>query len=108
MPSSDLLDTALALQLTASSAILLAKADALVGHLRDLALEPRDTVKVGRTHGVHAEPDTFGQTVANFALAMACSRDRPRRAREATAVAKISGAVGTYSNIDNDVERHVA
>ena len=108
MTSSDLLDTALALQLTAATDILLAKADALVGHLRDLGLAHRDTVKVGRTHGVHAEPDTFGHTVANFAFAMARSRDRLRRAREAVAVAKISGAVGTYSNIDNDVERHVA
>jgi adenylosuccinate lyase len=108
MTSSDLLDTALAVQLTAATDILLAKADALVGHLRDLGLAHRDTVKVGRTHGVHAEPDTFGHTVANFAFAMARSRDRLRRARDAVAVAKISGAVGTYSNIDDDVERHVA
>ena len=108
MTSSDLLDTALALQLTAATDIVLEKADALVGHLRDLALKHRDTVKVGRTHGVHAEPDTFGHTVANFAFAMARSRDRLKKAREAVAVAKISGAVGTYSNIDTAVERHVA
>src|SRR3954465_7659307 len=60
MTSSDLLDTALAVQLTEATDLLLAKADALVGHLRDLGLAHRDTVKVGRTHGVHAEPDTFG------------------------------------------------
>src|SRR3954470_2060587 len=108
MTSSDLLDTALALQLVDATDILLAKADALVGHLRDLGLAHKNTVKVGRTHGVHAEPDTFGHTVANFAFAMARSRDRLRRAREAVAIAKISGAVGTYSNIANDVERHVA
>ncbi len=108
MTSSDLLDTALAVQLTEASDLLLAKLDALVGQLRDLGLEHRDTVKVGRTHGVHAEPDTFGHTVANFAFAMARSRDRLRRARSAVAVAKISGAVGTYSNIDPAVEEHVA
>jgi adenylosuccinate lyase len=108
MTSSDLLDTALALQLTDATDLLLAKLDALVGQLRDLGLAHRATVKVGRTHGVHAEPDTFGHTVANFAFAMARSRDRLRRARAAVAVAKISGAVGTYSNIDPAVEAHVA
>lgn len=108
MTSSDLLDTALALQLTDATDLLLTKLDALVAHLRDLGLEHRATVKVGRTHGVHAEPDTFGHTIANFAFAMARSRDRLRRARGAVAVAKISGAVGTYSNIDPSVEAHVA
>jgi adenylosuccinate lyase len=107
MTSSDLLDTALAVQLTEATDILLGKLDALVGHLRDLGLEHRETVRVGRTHGVHAEPDTFGHTLANFAFAMARSRDRLRRARTAVAVAKISGAVGTYSNIDNTVEAYV-
>ncbi len=108
MTSSDLLDTALAVQLTESTDLLLEKADALVAALRDLGLAHRHTVKVGRTHGVHAEPDVFGHTVANFAFGMARSRDRLRRAREAVAVAKVSGAVGTYSNIDDRVERHVA
>ena len=108
MTSSDLLDTALAVQFVEATDILLAKADALVGHLRDLGLAHRDTVKVGRTHGIHAEPDTFGHTVANLAFGMARSRDRLRRARQAVAVAKISGAVGTYSNIDPSVEAHVA
>ncbi|MCA1823399.1 MAG: adenylosuccinate lyase, partial [Frankia sp.] len=65
MTSSDLLDTALALQLVEATDLLLAKADALVAALRDLGLAHRGTVKVGRTHGVHAEPDTFGHTVAN-------------------------------------------
>jgi adenylosuccinate lyase len=108
MTSSDLLDTALAMQLTDATDLLLAKLDALVGQLRGLGLAHRDTVKVGRTHGIHAEPDTFGHTVANFAFAMARSRDRLRRAREGVAVAKISGAVGTYSNIDPGVEAHLA
>jgi adenylosuccinate lyase len=107
MTSSDLLDTALAVQLCEATDILLGKLDSLVAALRDLGLQHRGTVKVGRTHGVHAEPDTFGHTVANFAFAMARSRDRLRLARQAVAVAKISGAVGTYSNIDNTVEAYV-
>ena len=108
MTSSDLLDTALALQLVEATDILLAKADLLVGALRDLGLAHKDTVRVGRTHGIHAEPTTFGHRVADLAFAMARSRDRLRRAREAVAVAKISGAVGTYSNISPDVEAAVA
>ena len=108
MTSSDLLDTALALQLVEATDLLLAKADRLVAALRDLGLEHRDTVKVGRTHGIHAEPTTWGHRVADLAFAMARSRDRLARARDAVAVAKISGAVGTYSNISNDVETTIA
>jgi adenylosuccinate lyase len=108
MTSSDLLDTALAVALTEASDLLLAKADALVAALRDLGLAHRDTIRVGRTHGVHAEPDVFGHRVADFAFGLARCRDRLRRARAAVAVAKISGAVGTYSNIDPAVEAQVA
>ena len=108
MTSSDLLDTALALQLVEATDILLAKADALVAAMRDLGLQHKATLKVGRTHGIHAEPTTFGHRVADLAFAMARSRDRLRRARESVAVAKISGAVGTYSNIDPAVEQAVA
>jgi len=108
MTSSDLLDTALALQLVEASDLLLARCDTLVAALRDLGLEHRDTVKVGRTHGIHAEPTTWGHRVADLAFAMARSRDRLRAARTSVAVAKISGAVGTYSNISSDVERTVA
>ena len=108
MTSSDLLDTALAVALTEASDLLLTKADALVAALRDLGLAHRDTIRVGRTHGVHAEPDVFGHRVADFAFGLARSRDRLRRARAAVAVAKISGAVGTYSNIDPAVEAQVA
>ena len=108
MTSSDLLDTALAVQLTEATDLLLARADALVVALRDHALAHRATLRVGRTHGVHAEPDVWGHRVADFAFAAARSRDRLRRAREAVGVAKISGAVGTYSNIDASVEQHVA
>jgi len=108
LTSSDLLDTALAVQLVEASDVLLGKADALVAALRDLALVHRDTIRVGRTHGVHAEPDSFGHRIADFAFGLARSRDRLRRARAAVAVAKISGAVGTYSNVDPAVERSVA
>ncbi|HEX3908108.1 MAG TPA: adenylosuccinate lyase [Mycobacteriales bacterium] len=108
MTSSDLLDTALAVQLSEATDLLVAKATALVAALRDHALEHRATLRVGRTHGVHAEPDVWGHRVADFAFAMARSRDRLVAARLAVAVAKISGAVGTYSNIDPAVEQHVA
>jgi adenylosuccinate lyase len=108
MTSSDLLDTALALQLVDATDLLVAKASGLVAALRDHALTHRATLRVGRTHGVHAEPDVWGHRVADFAFAMARSRDRLLRARNAVGVAKISGAVGTYSNIDPAVEQHVA
>src|SRR4051794_34087855 len=108
MTSSDLLDTAIGLQLTEASDILLAKADKLVATLRDHALAHRTTLRVGRTHGIHGEPDLWGHRVADFAFGMARSRDRLRRAREAVAVMAISGAVGTYSNIDPAIEAQVA
>lgn len=108
LTSSDLLDTALAIQLVEASDVLLAKADALVAALRDRALEHRDTLRVGRTHGIHAEPDVLGHRLADFAFGVARSRDRLRRAREAVAVAKISGAVGTYSSVDPALEAQVA
>jgi adenylosuccinate lyase len=108
MTSSDLLDTALAVQLVEATDILLAKADTLVAVLRDHALEHRSTLRIGRTHGIHGEPDVWGHRVADFAFAMARSRDRLRRARAAVGVMAISGAVGTYSNIHPEVERQVA
>jgi adenylosuccinate lyase len=108
MTSSDLLDTALALQLVEATDLLLARCDTLVAALRDLGLAHRSTIRVGRTHGIHAEPTVFGHRVADLAFATARARDRLRRAREAVAVCKISGAVGTYSNISPDVEQQVA
>jgi adenylosuccinate lyase len=108
MTSSDLLDTALAAQLVEASDLLLAKTDALVASLREHALRHRGTLRVGRTHGIHGEPDVWGHRVADFAFAAARSRDRLRRAREAVGVMAISGAVGTYSNIDPAVEAYVA
>jgi adenylosuccinate lyase len=108
MTSSDLLDTALALQLVESTDLILERADRLVASLRDLGLKHRGTLRVGRTHGIHAEPDVFGHRIADFAFGMARCRDRLRSARAAVAICKISGAVGTYSNIDPAVELHVA
>ena len=93
MTSSDLLDTALAVQLTEV--------------LRDHALAHRDTLRPGRTHGIHAEPDSWGHRVADFAFAMARCRDRIVRAREAVAVGTLSGPVGSYSNIDPAIEAEV-
>src|SRR5215469_10391412 len=107
MTSSDLLDTALAVQLTEATDLLLAKADRLVAVLRDHALAHRDTLRPGRTHGIHAEPDSWGHRVADFAFAMARCRDRLVRAREAVAVGTLSGPVGTYSNIDPAIETEV-
>ena len=107
MTSSDLLDTALALQLTEATDLLLARCDALTAALREHALAHRDTLRVGRTHGIHAEPDVWGHRVADFAFGMARCRDRLRRAREAVAVGKLSGPVGTYSNIDPAIEAEV-
>jgi len=107
MTSSDLLDTSLAVQLVAACDLLLAKLDRLVPLLRDTSLAHRDTVMVGRTHGVHAEPTTFGHVVALWAFACDRARTRLCRARETIAVGKISGAVGTYSNVDPFVEAYV-
>ncbi|HEY3953945.1 MAG TPA: adenylosuccinate lyase [Streptosporangiaceae bacterium] len=107
MTSSDLVDTALALQLTEATDLLVAKATALVAVLREHALAHRGTLRVGRTHGIHAEPDVWGHRVADFAFAMARCRDRLLRARDAVAVGKLSGPVGNYSNIDPAVEAEV-
>ena len=107
MTSSDLIDTALALQLTEATGLLVAKASKLVAVLREHALAHRGTLRVGRTHGIHAEPDVWGHRVADFAFAMARCRDRLLRARDAVAVGKLSGPVGSYSNIDPAIEAEV-
>ena len=107
MTSSDLLDTALAVQLTEASDLLIAKASRLVAALREHALAHLHTLRVGRTHGIHAEPDIWGHRVADFAFAVARCRDRLGRARDAVAVGKLSGPVGTYSNIDPAIEATV-
>jgi adenylosuccinate lyase len=107
MTSSDLLDTGLALQLREASDLLLGKLERLLAVVRARALEHRDTVCVARTHGVHAEPTTFGHKLAVWAFELARDRDRLRRAREVVAVGKVSGVVGTYGAVDPFVEEHV-
>jgi adenylosuccinate lyase len=107
MTSSDLLDTALALQLTEATELLIGRVVALTAALREHALAHRQTLRPGRTHGIHAEPDVWGHRVADFAFAMARCRERLDRARTAVAVGKLSGPVGTYSSIDPAIETQV-
>jgi adenylosuccinate lyase len=107
MTSSDLLDTALAVQLTEATDVLTDRCTALIAALRQHALAHRGTLRVGRTHGIHAEPDVWGHRVADFAFGMARCRDRLLRARAGIAVGKLSGPVGTYSNIDPAIESQV-
>ena len=107
MTSSDLLDTALALQLRDAADLLLAKLQALLAAVRDRALEHRATLCVARTHGVHAEPTTFGHKLAVWAFELDRDRERLRRARDAVGVGKVSGVVGTYGSVDPFVEEHV-
>jgi adenylosuccinate lyase len=108
LTSSDVVDTAWCWMLRDAADLLLTTIDELVQTLKALALRHRDTVMIGRTHGVHAEPTTFGAKVALWALQAGRDRDRLRAARESIAVCKLSGAVGTYSNIDPAIERFVA
>jgi adenylosuccinate lyase len=107
LTSSDVVDTALCLTLTRAADVLLGASDRLVRVLKRRALQFRDTPMVGRTHGIHAEPTTFGAKLALWCLQADRDRERLRRAREAVAVGKLSGAVGTYSNVDPAVEAHV-
>jgi adenylosuccinate lyase len=108
LTSSDVVDTAWCWMLRDAADLLLEAADQLVVTLVALARTHRDTVMIGRTHGIHAEPTTFGAKVALWALQVDRDRTRLRAARESVAVCKLSGAVGTFSNIDPAVERHVA
>jgi adenylosuccinate lyase len=108
LTSSDVVDTAWCWMLRDAADLLIDASSALIAVLVDLARAHRDTVMIGRTHGIHAEPTTFGAKVALWALQVGRDRDRLRAARTAVAVCKLSGAVGTYSNIDPAVERYVA
>jgi adenylosuccinate lyase len=107
MTSSDLLDTTLALQLRQAADLILARLEELLAVVKSRALEHRHTLCVGRTHGVHAEPTTFGHKLAVWAFELDRDRHRLRRAREVISVGKVSGAVGTYSAVDPLVEEHV-
>ena len=108
MTSSDVLDTALAVQLARASDILLADLDALLAVLRRRAHEHKLTPTIGRSHGIHAEPTTFGLKLAQAHAEFARCRVRLEAARADIATCAISGAVGTFANIDPFVEEHVA
>jgi adenylosuccinate lyase len=97
LTSSDVVDTALALQLRAATDLILERVEALLSVVRRRAFEHEFTLCIGRTHGVHAEPTTFGHKLALWAFELDRDRDRLRRARDAVAVGKLSGVVGTYS-----------
>ena len=107
LTSSDVLDTATAVALRDAGDLLVEGIGRLTQTIRATALEHRATLMAGRTHGVHAEPTTFGLKLANWAFELARDRDRVRRARDGVAVGKLSGAVGSYSQLPPDVESYV-
>ena len=107
MTSSDVLDTTFNIQLMRASDILLADLDGLLAALKRRALEHKMTVRIGRSHGIHAEPVTMGLTFARFHAELERNRNRLEKARWEIATGAISGAVGTFANIDPAVEDHV-
>ncbi len=108
MTSSDVLDTCLAVQLSRAADILLADMDRVLAALKIRAMEHKNTVCMGRSHGIHAEPTTFGLKLAQAYAEFERGRQRLEAAREEVATCAISGAVGTFANIDPRVEEHVA
>ena len=108
MTSSDVLDTCFAVQLCRAADLLLADIDALLAALQRRAFEYKDTPCIGRSHGIHAEPVTFGLKLASHYAEWCRNRARLEAARKEIATCAISGAVGTFANIDPAVERHVA
>src|SRR5580693_7486138 len=108
MTSSDVLDTCFAVQLTQAADILLADLDALLAMLKRRAFEHKYTPTIGRSHGIHAEPTTFGLKLAGHYAEFARNRARLLAARKEVATCAISGAVGTFANVDPRVEEYVA
>lgn len=108
MTSSDVLDTALAVQLKQSADLLVKDVDALLEVIKRRAFEHKLTPTIGRSHGIHAEPVTFGLKLAQAYAEFSRNRERLVAAREGVATCAISGAVGTFANIDPRVEEHVA
>jgi adenylosuccinate lyase len=108
MTSSDVLDTCLAVQMTQAADLLLADIDALLDALKTRAFEHKTTVCMGRSHGIHAEPVTMGLKFAGFHAEFQRNRERLLAARKSIATCAISGAVGTFANIDPFVEDYVA
>jgi adenylosuccinate lyase len=107
LTSSDIVDTATAVALRDAGDLLVEEIGLVTQAVKRRALEHRETVMVGRTHGVHAEPTTFGLKLASWAFELVRDRDRLRRARDNVAVGKLSGAVGTYSQLSPEVESYV-
>ncbi|GAB4347146.1 MAG: adenylosuccinate lyase [Candidatus Abyssubacteria bacterium] len=107
LTSSDMLDTALAVNLREASDIILEDLRLLLGVLKNKALRYKDTVMIGRSHGVHAEPITFGLKMALWHAETVRNLGRMERAKESISVGKISGAVGTFANLDPFVEQYV-
>ena len=107
MTSSDVLDTCLNVQMTRAADILIADMEGLLAALKRRALEHKETIRIGRSHGIHAEPTTLGLTFARFYAEMDRNLSRLRTARAEIATGAISGAVGTFANIDPGVEAHV-
>ena len=107
MTSSDVLDTCFNIQLTRAADILIADMEALLAALKRRAYEHKDTLRIGRSHGIHAEPTTMGLTFARFYAEMQRNLHRLQTAREEIATGAISGAVGTFANVDPRVEAHV-
>jgi len=108
MTSSDVLDTALAVQLKQAADLLIADVDALLAVLKRRAFEHKLTPTIGRSHGIHAEPTTFGLKLAQAYAEFARNRERLVAARDDIATCAISGAVGTFANVPPEVEAHVA
>lgn len=108
MTSSDVLDTCLSVQLTRAADLLLADMDKLLAALKKRAYEQKDTITIGRSHGIHAEPTTFGVKLAQAYAEFDRCKKRLEIAREEIATCAISGAVGTFANIDPSVEQYVA
>ncbi|HEY6920913.1 MAG TPA: adenylosuccinate lyase, partial [Methyloceanibacter sp.] len=108
LTSSDVLDTCFNVQLVQAADLLVADVDALLAALKARAFEFKDTLTVGRSHGVHAEPTTFGLKLASAYAEFSRARERLERAREEVATCAISGAVGTFAHVDPRVEAYVA
>ncbi|WP_334149046.1 adenylosuccinate lyase [Hyphomicrobium sp.] len=108
MTSSDVLDTCLNVQLVRAADILIADVDRLLAALKARAFEHKDTLTIGRSHGIHAEPTTFGVKLASAYAEFTRGRERLVAARREVATCAISGAVGTFANIDPSVEAYVA
>lgn len=107
MTSSDILDTGLAVQMKAAAELLLVELDEVIDAVKTQAIEHKDTVMIGRSHGIHAEPTTFGLKLLVWYHELIRAKDRLTRAKDCVSVGQISGTVGTYANVDPYIEEYV-